>query len=348
MNRSPALGAALAGAWIASLASAITPARADTLDAIRAQGRLDCAISQDLDDYSQFDAHGDLSAFETDLCGAVAAAILGDPHKAAIRRKGDEISALHDLADGHAQLMIGTTPDPALGLGLKLGFGPAVLVDGNGFLVDTRDHVRTLGDLEGRRICWIDGTEAATSLPARMGELGIRFVPDPFQERGEMESALATGHCNAVTGEVTELANLRLGIKALRDHFEVMRQTYTVDPVAPAFRAGDPRFAAVVGAVMTGLVQAGEHGITRANARSLASAGTDPIQRMLLGRDPWIGRALGLPDHWLLDAVAAVGNQAEIYQRDVGAGSPLDLPVGANAPILAGGALMSLPVEPSR
>lgn len=45
---------------------------------------------------------------------------------------------------------------------------------------------------------------------------------------------------------------------------------------------------------------------------------------------------------------AAIGNQAELYRRDLGDASKLRLPVGPNAPLEQGGALLSIPVSSSR
>ena len=68
----------------------------------------------------------------------------------------------------------------------------------------------------------------------------------------------------------------------------------------------------------------------------------------LLGDSGWQAKGLGLDERFLRRAIAAVGNQAELYRRDLGDASPLKLPVGPNAPLEQGGALLSIPVSVSR
>ncbi len=332
----------------ALLALAAGGARADTLDDIRAHGHLVCAVNVDTDDDSDFDSHGDVSRFETGYCRALAAAVLGDPERATIKKDDDEITGLRDVRDGRADVMIGATPDTVLALDLHLAFAAPILIDGLSFLVSPKLAIRHVADIQPTsRVCFIGNTPEEDASREELDALGVRYIRDEFSERGEMEGALATNHCNLITGDVTELANLRLSLRGLND-FIILPGTLTVDPLAPAVRAGDDRLLAIVTALDDGLLDAEVHGVTRRNAASLARTSSDPIVRRLVGVYPWQGPDLGLDKGWLLRALEAEGNHAEIYRRDVGAGSSLRLPVGANAPVSAGGALVAPSAEIAR
>ena len=318
-------------------------ARADALVDIRQRNVLRCAVSVDTDDYSDFDGHGDLSALGTDYCRAYAAAILGDPSRIGIEERGDEITALHAVRDGRADIAVGSTPDPSIGLGLGLIFAPSILIDGQGFLADPALGIHHVRDINSARVCFIGGPPPSEAVGARLGAMRVAFRPFEFSERGEMMGALATGHCNLVTADVTELANLRLSLPALT-RFEILPETITTDPFAPAVRAAEMRLLAIVTAIDDGLLQAEESGLAQANAASQARSSHDPIVRRLTGTDGWIGPSLGLDQRWLLRAIEAVGNRAEIYRRDVGDASKLRLPAGPNRPVAFGGALFAPPV----
>ena len=54
--------------------------------------------------------HGNLSALETEICRAVAAAVLGDASAATIQTFPAEPEALNALKAGAIQLAIGVTP----------------------------------------------------------------------------------------------------------------------------------------------------------------------------------------------------------------------------------------------
>ena len=181
-----------------------------------------------------------------------------------------------------------------------------------------------------------------------MAERRIAFRPFPFSERGEMMGALATGHCNAVTGDVTELAVERLALPALARNGVLLPDRITTDPWSPVLRDDEPRLLAIVAAVEDGLVSATVRGIDRAHAAADAAHPTDPVVARLLGAGTWQARGLDLDERFLLRAIETVGNQGELYRRDLGAGSPLQLPVGPNAPLEQGGALLSIPVAGGR
>jgi general L-amino acid transport system substrate-binding protein len=58
-----------------------------------------------------------------------------------------------------------------------------------------------------------------------------------------------------------------------------------------------------------------------------------------------IGRALSLAPNWAAKAVAATGNYGEMFNRDLGAGSPLKLEIGPNKPWTQGGLLYAPPFQ---
>ena len=323
-------------------------ARAGALDDIRARGALVCAVSDDEDDFSLFDVHGNVSAFSADLCHAIAAAIFPGGAKTKIITTGDEITAIRAVHDRAADIAFGTTPDPALGAQLSLSYAPSFLIDAQGFLVNSGENIRDAAGLAGKTVCFVEGSPEGETLRTAMAERGIAFTPFPFSERGEMMGALATGHCNAVTGDVTELAAERLSLSALARHGVLLPDRITTDPWSAVLRTDEGGLLAVVSAVEDGLVSATTLGIGQANAAAAAAHPTDPVVGRLLGDSTWQAKGLDLDERFLLRAIQAVGNQGEIYRRDLGAGSPLRLPVGPNAPLAKGGALLSIPVESSR
>jgi len=76
-----------------------------------------------------------------------------------------------------------------------------------------------------------------------------------------------------------------------------------------------------------------------------ARAGSDPVLRFLLGASREIGPSLGLDDDWVVGVIEATGNYGEIYERDLGSGSPLKLPRGKNNLREHGGAITALPFK---
>ena len=61
--------------------------------------------------------------------------------------------------------------------------------------------------------------------------------------------------------------------------------------------------------------------------------------------DTKIGTDLGLTNDWVVNIVKATGNYGEIFERNVGAGSPLKIARGINALWTKGGLQYAPPIR---
>jgi general L-amino acid transport system substrate-binding protein len=163
------------------------------------------------------------------------------------------------------------------------------------------------GKFAGKQVCFISGTDAEAALNSMLRLRKIAHLPFPLEERGEMEAALFTGHCQAITGDVSESACFR----ARARDFTILPGTIPKDPFAPAYRLGDPQWAAIVGWTVNALIEAEENGVTAANVKAMKNS-EDQRVRLLLGTTPGIGRTLGLDDAWAGRAIAVAGNCGEM------------------------------------
>ena len=58
-----------------------------------------------------------------------------------------------------------------------------------------------------------------------------------------------------------------------------------------------------------------------------------------------MGKALGLDEKWAYTIVKQLGNYGELYERNLGMGSPMKLPRGMNALARDGGLLYAPPIN---
>ena len=82
--------------------------------------------------------------------------------------------------------------------------------------------------------------------------------------------------------------------------------------------------------------------MTSANAEAQA-AGQNPTVQRLLGTAGEFGGRLGLDNRWAYNAIRAVGNYGEVFERNVGQASPLKLRRGLNGLWSQGGLMYALP-----
>ncbi len=325
--------ALLVGCLIASTRAALA---GGTMDDVQAAGVLVCGVTIESEDYSKSEAHGDLSDLGLDVCRAVAAVVLGDAGKVTPAVFPDDTKGLAAVASGKIVLLAGGTPNLADEAAYGVGFGPPVLLDGQGFLVRKQDGLAAIKDLEGKQVCYITETRAEDDLIDGLARRGVGVIPFPFEETGEMEAALVTGHCATIAASVSQLAEMRRGFHARTSEYEIMPETISMLPFAPVYKAGDPHWAQIVAWTRHALVLAEEAGVTRDNAATLRDSGR-PFVRYLLGGVAGIGKPLGLDDGWAFRAIQAVGNYGEVFDRDVGDKSPLRIARGRNALWTRGG-----------
>ena len=120
-----------------------------------------------------------------------------------------------------------------------------------------------------------------------------------------------------------------------------------VNPPAlgPAWKQGDVQWGDVVTWAVYATMILEEKGITSKNVDEMASKATDAEVKRLLGLDEKspLHENLGLDAKWAYNIVKLVGNYGEIFDRNLGEGSPLKLGRGLNSLWNKGGLLYPPP-----
>ncbi len=116
------------------------------------------------------------------------------------------------------------------------------------------------------------------------------------------------------------------------------------EPLGPVTRADDMRWHMVVKWVAYALINAEELGVSTKTLAAAAQSNKPDVRR-LIGAEGGLGKMLGLSDDWAKRAIEAVGNYAELYERNVGTGSRLGIPRGLNQLWSEGGILFAPPVR---
>ena len=181
---------------------------------MKAAGILQCGVIREDEDYSKAGVHGNRAAFDTDVCKAIALAILGERQKTLILTFPDEPKAIEALRAGKVQMIATATPSFINTTQLGVAFSPTILFDGQGFLVNKRFSIKSPQDLAGKKVCFIAETSNDQNISLFAAREHVNVLPFPFEEQGEMEAAMYTANCAAMTSDVTQLANTRARYRA--------------------------------------------------------------------------------------------------------------------------------------
>ena len=314
-----------------------------TLEKVKSAKALACGVDFEEAEYSTKDAHGNHSAFDLDLCKAVAVAVLGPSAKFTVMPYRAEEDALKGLKSGEIDVLATGSPN-LVNTSAGIAFTHPVFYDYQGFLVDKTLGIRSAKDLAGRKICFIGGTEIETQIEGYMKREVIPWLPFSFQEEGEMEAAFITRNCAAITADVSQLAYERIAFKGIAKDFAILPDVVAKDPLSIAYRGNDSQWAAIVDWTVAALIQAEESGITQTSLAAMKTS-TDPVIQRLLGTQKGWGQFLSLDDAWAANVIAAVGNYGEVFNRDLGPASVMHLQRGANNLWTNGGLMVGAPMR---
>ncbi len=126
--------------------------------------------------------------------------------------------------------------------------------------------------------------------------------------------------------------------------FRILKEQISKEPLAQLVRQSDIDLFNVLRWAIFAMIEAEELGVTSANLAEMSKR-DDPDVKRLLGLTPGNGKALGLDEAWARNIVKTVGNYGEVYERNVGMGSPSKLPRGLNALWSAGGLMFAPPLR---
>jgi general L-amino acid transport system substrate-binding protein len=313
-----------------------------TLAAIRANGRLDCAVVAPLEDWNGVDIHGDLSAFESEICRGLAAAVLGDADKVAIHAFPGEPETVLALRAGQVQVAIGLSPSTGVAVAHGVAFGRPVFFDTVRLLTHKDSGVHDAAGLKDRLVCAMDLSFAEVTVQDEMRARGIPLMLQSHSEQGENDAAVAVQRCTAGAGMESRLATSRAKFHGFTPNFVFLPERWGLSPMVVATRNDDPMWSLAVDDTIDALIEAESLGVTQANVAQ-ADAREDLGARELTGRDIAISRAFGLPRDWAVRAVGAVGNYGEIFDRTIA--QPYHLDRGLNALWSAGGLMAPNPLH---
>jgi general L-amino acid transport system substrate-binding protein len=321
-----------------------TPAPSPTggrLALVEDRNELICGVNGGLPGFSFLEeGTGEWSGFDVDYCRAIAAAVLGDPDAVEFRAlSADDRGPA--LQTGEIDVLIRNTTwtvtrDTRWGL-----FGPTTFYDGQGMMVAADVGAETLEDLEGATICVQSGTTTELNLTDQMSARGVSFSPQVFGDIDSTYQAYEEGRCDAVTSDISQLVARRTTF-ANPDEHVILDAVMSKEPLGPVAPLGDDQWFNVIKWVVFATFEAEEMGITSDNVEEMRDTSDDPTIQRLLGVDP-PDHDLGISPDFAVNAISAVGNYAEIYDRNLGPDTPFNLDRGPNRQWTDGGLLYAPP-----
>jgi general L-amino acid transport system substrate-binding protein len=317
-------------------------AAAGTLDDTKARGHVKCGVSTGSPGFSGVDDSGKNVGFDVDYCRALAAAIFNDPMAVKYTQLSSSVR-FTALASGEVDILArNTTWTYSRDTDLKQTFLGVSYYDGQGFIVKKSLGVNSTLELDGATICIQVGTTTELNLADYFKANGMSYEPLPTENNAESKQQYLAGACDAYTTDASALHGTRTNMEVPGDHM-VLPEIISKEPLGPLVRHGDDQWADIGRWVLNALVIAEEKGITSANIDSFANTKDAEIHRLLGTGDDDMMAMMGMPKDGMYNAIKHSGNYGEIFERNLGASSGINIERGVNNSWTNGGILYSPP-----
>ena len=334
------IGSVLATAGLMAATSAMA---GKTLDQIKQRGQVVCGVNTGLAGFSAADSSGNWSGWDVHHGRAVPAAVLSDATKV----KYVPLTAQQRftaLQSGEIDVLArNTTSTMSRDASLGLHFVGANYYDGQGFMVG-KGKITSAKQLKGATVCVQSGTTTEKNLTDYSRANKLNLKPVVFEKVEAATGAYFAGRCQAYTTDASGLASVRA--KEAKDPAAhvILPDLISKEPLGPMVRRGDDEWLAINKWVLAGLIEAEEYGITQANADQMKTSDNPQVGR-LLGATEDLGKHLGLDKEWLLRAIKVTGNYGEMFERNVGPKTSINLPRGMNRQWSQGGLQYAAPLR---
>ena len=315
-----------------------------TIDTVKARGAVICGVNGNRAGFSALDSRGEWAGMDVDTCKAIAAAVLGDKDKVQFVKTTSQ-TRFTALQTGEIDVLTrNVTWTLSRDAKLGLDFVAPTFYDGQGFMVNKNSGAKEVKDLGGASVCVLPGSTSEKVAADVFKANGLDYTPVVIESKKELNTAFFGGRCDVHVQSTSGLSSARATVAANPDDYIILPGIFGKDPMGPVVRQGDAQWRDIVAWSVYAMMTAEELGVTSANADKMKSS-TDAETARLLGTKGELGATLGLDADWAYRIVSQIGNYGEVFDRNVGAGSPLKLERGVNALWTQGGLLYSPPFK---
>ncbi|MBD2597201.1 amino acid ABC transporter substrate-binding protein [Nostoc spongiaeforme FACHB-130] len=321
--------------------SQTTKTTSDRTDTVKSRRQLICGVSGEIPGFSFVGTDGKYNGIDVDVCRAVAAAMFDDPNAIEFRNLNAK-ERFTAVQTGEVDILSrNTTWTLSRDTSVGLEFAPVVFYDGQAIMVRKNSNIKSLADLKDKAICVQTGTTTEQNLADQMRKRGITYKPVVFEDVNITFATYAEGRCDGVTADRSALVSRRTTLPKPEENV-ILDEVISSEPLAPAVAKGNTNWNNIVKWVVYALVKAEELGINSQNVAQMANS-TDPDIKRFLGTEGNLGEGLGLTNDFAARVIKHVGNYAEVYDRNLGPKTKLNLARGQNQLWTKGGLLYSPP-----
>jgi len=334
-----------AGAILAATAFG-AQAQDSRLNAVLDRGKLLCSgHNGSFLGFAEVDDQGEWKGVDIDLCRALAAGLFGDYKDHLDIVPISWAQRWPALQSGDIDVVIKVSGwTQSRDTELNLAYSRPYFIGAFQVMAHGDLGAESVADLDGGSICVSAGTSTERVLATYLESNKIDAEIVTFEKGDEVRSSYLSERCDGIIEWAPSLAAMRVTVDNPDAH-TILPDVLALEAEGIIVPEGDPDWLDVQNWMLSSLWFAELNGITQANVDEFrANPPSTPIGT-LLGVNPGYGARLGLSDDWAYNMIKAVGNFGEIYDRNIGSGSPYNLPRGINALYNDGGVFYPMIID---
>lgn len=271
---------------------------------------------------------GKFSGFNVDLGRAIAAALFGDPNKVEFVVQPSFSQNFTATANGDVDITIDSVTqnlvrDASLGVEFPLIYA----YDGQSIIAEP--GIAELADLAGKKIALVEGSTSVQNIEDAFDNIGETFTPVYVDDFSGLLTPYLNDEADAVSidfaiilSQLLDFENRKDELSAVElerlENYVLLDDVLSNETLAFVVDEKQSAWADVVRWIGYSLIQAEEFGITDENVADVAANSTDPDIKNFLGVEGNLGDSLGIPNDFAFNAITAVGNYGETYERNFG------------------------------
>lgn len=307
------------------------------------RGEVLCGVNKGLPGFSVPDDKGNWTGFDVDFCRAVAAGIFDDPNKAKFVPL-DASERFRELQNRKVDILSrNSTWDMSREENYDLYFPAVAYYDGQGFMLPGARNIDSALELDNSKVCVQSATTTELNLADYFRTNNMHYEEMKFDNLDDVIKAYDSGKCDTLTADVSQLYALRLNLAKPGDHV-ILPDVISKEPLAPVVRQRDDDWMMIVKWTLYAMINAEELGVTSKNVDEALKSKKPAVMR-LVGNEGTFGEDLGLSKDWAVRIIRHVGNYGEVYDRNIGSGSKLQIPRGLNQLWSDGGIQYAPPIR---
>jgi len=312
-------------------------AEADVHERIRDRGHVVCGTANDEMGFSSVSSDGEWSGLYIDLCQAIAIAVLGDDRAVKfVPLVGTRMFG--SLRDGKIDVLARNTAWTASrDLQANVSFAGTFFYDGKSFLIRKSSGILSALELSGADACLIEGSLTEASVRRYFSKRGMKFNSKPSETWTEVLENYKKRTCLVLAADSVQLSILRNSLDD-KDEHSLLPEKFEIDAFGPYVSSKDDDWRKAVAWIIHALVMAEEQNITRNNISDMQKS-VGKNKRSIFAIAEVVGKQMGFVENWFVKMIEATGHYGEVFERNLGKGSAINLNRGPNRPVSLGGLL---------